>query len=130
MKRDFTAEASDPVWCGDMTEIVTEEDKFYLATFIDLFSRRLLGYAMGARHDADLPTPPDGNHEARRWFSWGQGYAKGGPMSSGCSPRPVCTGCGPGCVTIEALDSCLLPRLAAMARKVAEALKEPQPAPV
>ncbi|MGR4848921.1 DDE-type integrase/transposase/recombinase [Streptomyces sp. LARHCF252] len=37
-----------------MTEIETGEGKLYLATVIDLFSRRLLGYAMGARHDAEL----------------------------------------------------------------------------
>ncbi|MFD9634567.1 hypothetical protein [Streptomyces violascens] len=37
-----------------MTEIVTGEGKPYLACVIDLFSRRLLGYAMGARHDAEL----------------------------------------------------------------------------
>ncbi|MHA5054552.1 DDE-type integrase/transposase/recombinase [Streptomyces sp. SD15] len=42
------------VWCGDMTEIETGEGKLYLATVIDLFSRLLLGYAMGARHDAEL----------------------------------------------------------------------------
>ncbi|MEU9473545.1 IS3 family transposase [Streptomyces avermitilis] len=41
-------------WCGDMTEIAAGEGKLYLATVIDLFSRRLLGYAMGARHDAEL----------------------------------------------------------------------------
>ncbi|MER7578146.1 DDE-type integrase/transposase/recombinase [Streptomyces sp. NPDC126514] len=37
-----------------MSEITTGEGKLYLATVIDLFSRRLLGYAMGARHDAEL----------------------------------------------------------------------------
>ncbi|MEU1275567.1 DDE-type integrase/transposase/recombinase [Streptomyces sp. NPDC005799] len=37
-----------------MAEIVTSEGKLYLATVIDLFSRRLLGYAMGERHDAEL----------------------------------------------------------------------------
>ncbi|WP_329206018.1 DDE-type integrase/transposase/recombinase [Streptomyces sp. NBC_01696] len=37
-----------------MTEIATEERKLYLATVIDLFSRRLLGYAMSAHHDTDL----------------------------------------------------------------------------
>lgn len=54
VRRDFTAEAPGLVWCGDMTEIETGEGKLYLATVIDLFSRRLLGYAMGARHDAEL----------------------------------------------------------------------------
>ncbi|MFF4764708.1 IS3 family transposase [Streptomyces sp. NPDC001292] len=65
VRRDFTAEEPDLVWAGDMTEIDTGEGKFYLATVIDLFSRRLLGYAMGARHDAGLwwphstwPRPP------------------------------------------------------------------------
>ena len=54
VRRDFSADAPDQVWCGDMTEIVTSEGKLYLATVIDLFSRRLLGYAMGTRHDAEL----------------------------------------------------------------------------
>jgi len=54
IKRKFTAPAPDVAWCGDMTEIVTGEGKLYLATVIDLYSRRILGYAMGAHHDADL----------------------------------------------------------------------------
>ncbi|MGW0602220.1 DDE-type integrase/transposase/recombinase [Streptomyces sp. NPDC002776] len=37
-----------------MTEIITGEGKLYLATVIDLLSRRLLGYAMGACHEAEL----------------------------------------------------------------------------
>jgi putative transposase len=52
--RQFGASAPDVLWCGDMTEIVTDEGKLYLATVLDLFSRRLLGYAMSAHHDADL----------------------------------------------------------------------------
>lgn len=54
VRRDFSATAPDQVWAGDMTEIVTSEGTLYLATVIDLFSRRLLGYAMGERHDAEL----------------------------------------------------------------------------
>ncbi|MFF9010892.1 DDE-type integrase/transposase/recombinase [Streptomyces goshikiensis] len=54
VRRDFTADAPDQVWCGDMTEIITGEGKLYLATVIDLLSRRLLGHAMGTRHDAEL----------------------------------------------------------------------------
>jgi transposase InsO family protein len=52
--RTFNAIAPDVLWAGDMTEIDTDEGKLYLATVLDLFSRRLLGYGMGAHHDAAL----------------------------------------------------------------------------
>ncbi|QHC26410.1 IS3 family transposase [Streptomyces sp. GS7] len=54
VRRKFTAPAPDVAWCGDMTEVETGEGKLYLATVIDLHSRRLLGYAMDARHDTEL----------------------------------------------------------------------------
>ncbi|GAT69511.1 integrase [Planomonospora sphaerica] len=54
VRRRFTAVAPDVLWCGDVTEIVTDEGKLYLATVEDLFSRRLLGYAMSEHHDAAL----------------------------------------------------------------------------
>jgi len=58
LKRDFTAQRQDARWVGDMTEIPTGVDgkgpKLYLATVIDLFSRRLLGAATGLHPDAEL----------------------------------------------------------------------------
>jgi putative transposase len=54
LNRDFTALAPNLKWCGDITEIPTDEGKFYLATALDLFSRRLLGYATSAHPDAVL----------------------------------------------------------------------------
>jgi putative transposase len=55
VKRDFTASAQNRKWVGDMTEIPTESgQKLYLATVIDLYSRRLLGAAMGLHPDAEL----------------------------------------------------------------------------
>jgi putative transposase len=54
VKRDFTAPAPNMKWVGDMTEIPTDEGKFYLSTAIDLFSRRLLGFATSAHPDAEL----------------------------------------------------------------------------
>ncbi len=55
VKRDFTAAVPNRKWVGDMTEIPTESgQKLYLATVIDLYSRRLLGAAMGLHPDADL----------------------------------------------------------------------------
>ncbi|GLP76637.1 hypothetical protein TUM20983_37470 [Mycobacterium antarcticum] len=54
VKRNFTAAAPNRTWVGDMTEIPTESGKLYLATVIDLYSRRLLGAAMGLHPDAEL----------------------------------------------------------------------------
>ena len=54
VKRDFTADAPNLKWVGDMTEIPTAAGKLYLATVIDLFSRKLLGAATGLHPDAEL----------------------------------------------------------------------------
>jgi transposase InsO family protein len=54
VRRNFDAVAPDVLWCGDMTEVVTTEGRLWCASVIDLFSRRLLGYALGERHDAGL----------------------------------------------------------------------------
>ena len=52
--RDFNAEEINHKWCGDLTEIPTDEGKLYLGTVEDLASRRLPGFAMGEHHDAAL----------------------------------------------------------------------------
>jgi transposase InsO family protein len=53
--RDFTAEAPDIKWCGDITYIPTGESEFmYLATVIDLFSGRLIGWSIADHHRAEL----------------------------------------------------------------------------
>jgi len=52
--RNFHATQIDQRWCGDLTEIPTEEGKLYLATVLDLASRRLAGFAMGDHHDSAL----------------------------------------------------------------------------
>ncbi|QQS00041.1 MAG: IS3 family transposase [Austwickia sp.] len=54
LRRDFTAERPNARWVGDITEIPTTGGKLYLATVIDLYSRRLLGAATGIHPDADL----------------------------------------------------------------------------
>jgi putative transposase len=54
LRRDFTAAVPNTRWVGDMTEIPTAAGKLYLATVIDLYSRRLLGAATGLHPDADL----------------------------------------------------------------------------
>jgi putative transposase len=54
LKRDFTAPAPNVKWCGDMTEIPTDEGKLYLATVIDLYSRRLLACPTSEHPNAEL----------------------------------------------------------------------------
>ena len=54
LKRDFTAPAANVKWCGDMTEIPTDEGKLYLATVLDLFSRKLLASPTSEHPDAEL----------------------------------------------------------------------------
>jgi putative transposase len=54
LRRDFTADAPNCKWVGDMTEIPTAAGKLYLATVIDLYSRRLLGAATSLHPDAQL----------------------------------------------------------------------------
>jgi transposase InsO family protein len=58
LRRDFTADRPNARWVGDITEIPTGPDgkgpKLYLATVIDLYSRRLLGAATSLRPDAQL----------------------------------------------------------------------------
>ncbi|MCF7547606.1 IS3 family transposase [Pseudonocardia sp. WMMC193] len=54
LRRDFTAAEPNRRWVGDMTEIPTAAGKLYLATVIDLYSRRLLGAATGLHPNAEL----------------------------------------------------------------------------
>jgi putative transposase len=55
LRRDFTPPPRPNVrWCGDLTDIPNDEGRFYLAAILDLHSRRCVGFAMGAHHDAAL----------------------------------------------------------------------------
>jgi transposase InsO family protein len=55
LRRDFAPPARiNQRWVSDLTEIGTDEGVLYLASILDLHSRRCAGFAMGAHHDADL----------------------------------------------------------------------------
>jgi transposase InsO family protein len=45
----------DQIWATDITYIPTDEGWLYLAGVLDLFSRRLIGWAMGSSLDTALP---------------------------------------------------------------------------
>jgi len=52
--RDFTAAAPNQKWTVDVTYIPTLEGWLYLAVVIDLFSRRIVGWAMSSRMTSEL----------------------------------------------------------------------------
>ena len=52
--RDFSAATPNLKWCGDITEIPTDEGKLYLASVLDLCGRRLLACPMSEHPDAEL----------------------------------------------------------------------------
>jgi len=54
VRRDFPAAGINLKWYGDGTEIPTGEGKLYLASVLDMGSRRVLGFALGEHHDAQL----------------------------------------------------------------------------
>jgi putative transposase len=50
----FAADGINSRWYGDGTEIVVGEGKLYLDSVLDMGSRRIVGFAPGAHHDAAL----------------------------------------------------------------------------
>lgn len=54
LNRKFDVDAPNQAWCGDITFIWTGSSWSYAAVVIDLFKRRVVGYSMSSRPDADL----------------------------------------------------------------------------
>jgi putative transposase len=54
LNRQFEVYAANSVWVGDITYIHTEEGWLYLATVMDLHSRRIVGWSMGERMTREL----------------------------------------------------------------------------
>lgn len=49
LARHFSPEQPNQAWAGDITCVATGENWLYLATVIDLYSRRVIGWSMGER---------------------------------------------------------------------------------
>ncbi len=54
LQRDFVAEQPNQKWLTDITYIPTQEGWLYLAAVLDLYSRRIVGWAMSGRMTSDL----------------------------------------------------------------------------
>jgi putative transposase len=68
IRRDFTTDAAalNRRWCGDITYIATWEGWLYLATVIDIASRRVVGYALAEHLRTELVTDALDNAIAAR----------------------------------------------------------------
>jgi hypothetical protein len=54
LARQFHAPAPNRIWAGDITFIPTRQGWLYLAVVLDLYARRVVGWAMSARPDSQL----------------------------------------------------------------------------
>lgn len=54
VKRDFNPSTPDTIWCGDITYLRTGEGWLYLATVIDLYSRRVIGWSVADHMRTEL----------------------------------------------------------------------------
>jgi putative transposase len=55
IERNFTADALNRTWLADITYVETDQGWLYLATVMDLYSRKIVGWAMADHLRADLP---------------------------------------------------------------------------
>jgi len=54
LQQDFTAQAPNQRWVGDITYLATADGFEYLATVMDLYSRRIVGWALSPSLDATI----------------------------------------------------------------------------
>jgi transposase InsO family protein len=54
VKRDFQPDAPNQLWCSDLKQIGTGEGVLHLASVLDCYSRKIVGWAMGPVADAPL----------------------------------------------------------------------------
>ena len=55
LEQDFTVTAPNQVWVGDISYIWTKEGWLYLAVVVDLYARRVVGWATSDRLHKELP---------------------------------------------------------------------------
>ena len=79
LKRDFTTTSINEKWVGDITYIHTSRDGWcYLASVLDLHSKKIIGYAFGKRMINDLK-------ELCKEFNIIQSFSKKGcPYDNAC----------------------------------------------
>jgi putative transposase len=56
LNREFDVQQTNQVWCGDITYIWTGSRWSYLAVVLDLYARRVIGWAVSSSADKELVT--------------------------------------------------------------------------
>ena len=54
LERNFTVAASNRIWLADITYVETDQGWLYLAAIMDLYSRKIVGWAMADHLRAHL----------------------------------------------------------------------------
>lgn len=54
LNREFKVQSPNQVWCGDITYIWAQNRWYYLAVVLDLFTRRVVGWAFSSHPDSAL----------------------------------------------------------------------------
>ena len=70
LSRDFTAAAPNQKWVADFTHVCTQEGWLYVATILDLYSRRIVGWSMKANMTSALVM------DALQMATWRRGLPK------------------------------------------------------
>ncbi len=107
VNRNFTATAPNQLWCTDITEHPTREGKIYCCCVIDVYSRKVVGWAIDMRQTAllqrlaavrgRLSLCADQAAAAKWWLSMPMASVSAeGPMPKALSTRrtsPLMPGC-------------------------------------
>lgn len=71
LNRNFTAQAPNEKWCGDISYVWTEEGWMYLAVVIDLYSRSVIGWSIQSTMSRQLVC------DALVMALWRRGFPRG-----------------------------------------------------
>jgi len=71
LNREFSADAPNQKWCGDISYVWTDEGWLYLATVIDLYSRKVIGWSLQATMTKQLVC------DALMMALWRRGFPRG-----------------------------------------------------
>jgi transposase InsO family protein len=66
VRRNFSADAPNQLWLGDITEHRTKEGKLYLCAIKDVFSNRIVGYSIDERMKSRIAVNALNNAVVRR----------------------------------------------------------------